>query len=138
MKKTSYLNSLFSNPVLQHFVHGNTCTRVIHTGRQRLWITALKPQKSLKNLRCVYYIPTGKINIRIISVTMTWASLFSIMRLKRLNPIEIIWHFCDIQIQQIHRCNVWWTSLPCGKVSLIQTTKAKYAIYEPRSCWTNR
>lgn len=102
MKKTSYLNSLFSNPVLQHFVHGNTCTCVIHTGRQRLWITALKPQISLKNLRCVYYIPTGKINIRIIWVTMTWASLFSIMRLKRLNPIEIIWHFCDIQIQQIH------------------------------------
>lgn len=72
MNKTSYLNSLlFSNPVLQYFVHGNTCTHVIHAGKQRQWIAALKLQISLKNLGYGYHIPTGKINTYIISVTMT-------------------------------------------------------------------
>lgn len=100
MNKTSYLNSLlFSNAVLQHFIHGDTCTPVHWQTKAE----ALNPQISLKNLWCVNHIPTSKINIRIISITMTWACLFSIVKLKGVNLIEIIWHFCDIQIQQIHR-----------------------------------
>lgn len=72
MNKTSYLNLLlFSNPVLQHFVQGNTCSHVIHAGKKRQWIAALKPQISLKNLGYGYHIPTRKINTYIISVTMT-------------------------------------------------------------------